>query len=299
VEVRAVTHATDKIKRPASQYYWGDWWKDKGLHSCSLTARGLWHEMNCLMHEGEPYGHLTLNGKPMTPQQLANQCRISTAQCTKLLQELENAGVFSKYPDLGTIISRRMVRDEQIRQARAEGGKAGAEHGAKGAESGKKGGRPKNGEGGLKTPLHVVDKPPPSSSSSSSPSVDEEANASSSPAKLPPCPHEAIVGLYHQVLPELPAVRLMPVRRKRLLDRIWRFVLTSKKKTDNTRRAHTADQALTWIGGYFERVRSNDFLMGRTPRGAGHENWQCDLDFLLSDRGMQHVIEKTIIEEQG
>ncbi|PJX23863.1 hypothetical protein CAP48_12370 [Advenella sp. S44] len=33
--------------------------------SCSLAARGLWHEMMCLMHESEPYGHMAVNGKPM------------------------------------------------------------------------------------------------------------------------------------------------------------------------------------------------------------------------------------------
>jgi hypothetical protein len=157
----------DRKKRPASQYYWGDWWKDKGLHSCSLTARGLWHEMNCLMHDGEPYGHLTLNGRPMTVAQLANQCRISASQCTKLLRELEDAGVPSRTPE-GVIFSRRMVRDEASRNARAEGGKLGAEHGAKGAEHGAKGGRPAGLKGGSETPLDGGGKPPPSSSSSTS-----------------------------------------------------------------------------------------------------------------------------------
>jgi len=171
-----VSDEAESKKRPASQYYWGDWWKDKGLHSCSLTARGLWHEMNCLMHEGEPYGHLTLNGRPMTPAQLANQCRISKPQCVKLLAELESAGVFSANPD-GVIFSRRMVRDEAIRNARAAGGKAGAEHGFKGAEHGKKGGRPAGDDGGSETPLPENPegplKPPPSSSSSSSSSLSQ------------------------------------------------------------------------------------------------------------------------------
>ena len=157
----------DRKKRPASQYYWGDWWKDKGLHSCSLTARGLWHEMNCLMHDGEPYGHLTLNGRPMTVAQLANQCRISASQCAKLLRELEDAGVPSRTPE-GVFFSRRMVRDEASRNARAEGGKLGAEHGSKGAEHGTKGGRPAATKGGSETPLDVGGKPPPSSSSSTS-----------------------------------------------------------------------------------------------------------------------------------
>jgi hypothetical protein len=179
-------------KRPASQYYWGDWWKDKGLHSCSLAARGLWHEMNCLMHEGEPYGHLTLNGRPMTVAQLANQCRISAPQCKKLLDELAAAGVPSETTD-GVLFSRRMVRDEAIRNARAAGGKDGAEHGIKGAEAGSKGGRPKGSKGGQKTPLDDRGKPPPSSSSSSSasasqPPVGGKRRAAADPP--PDCPDD-------------------------------------------------------------------------------------------------------------
>jgi hypothetical protein len=103
------------------------------------------------------------------------------------------------------------------------------------------------------------------------------------------------VGLYHEVLPELPKVRLMPAKRKKLIAGIWTFVLTKRRQSDNQLRAHTADQALTWIRDYFERARSNDFLMGRTPRSGEHANWQCDLDFLLTDKGKSHVIEKTVI----
>lgn len=163
-------------KRPASQYYWGDWHRDLALQSCPLAARGLWHEMNCLMHQGEPYGHLTMpNGNPMTVTQLATLSKITARECNKLLAHLEEAGVFSR-TESGTIYSRRMVRDEAVRNARAEGGKDGAEHGAKGAEHGAKGGRPAKDKGGSKTPLDDSGKgglktglePPPSSSSSSS-----------------------------------------------------------------------------------------------------------------------------------
>lgn len=165
---------SEKVKRPASQYYWGDWFKDLALQSCSLPARGLWHEMNCLMHQGEPYGHLTMpNGKPMGTGQLANLCKITPAICKKLVGELEENGVFSRAED-GAIFSRRMVRDEDIRNRRADGGKAGAEHGVKGAEAGSKGGRPATNKGGYETPLPGFEEPPPSSSSSSSSSTSVE-----------------------------------------------------------------------------------------------------------------------------
>lgn len=159
------------MKRPAFQFYPGDWRKDVELRACSLAARGLWIDLMCVAHDCEPYGHLVLNGKPMTMQQIAGQIGIPAAQVKKLLDELIENGV-ARTTEEGVIYSKRMVDDERIRNARAEGGKAGAKHGAKGAEHGVKGGRPPKHEGGFETPLNPPLegelKPPPSSSSSSS-----------------------------------------------------------------------------------------------------------------------------------
>lgn len=155
------------MKRPAFQFYPGDWRKDVQLRACSLAARGLWVDLMCVMHECEPYGHLTLNGMPMTPAQVSGQIGVAPATVKKLLDELLSNGVARTTPH-GVIFSKRMVDDEKTRNARAEGGKAGAEHGQKGAEHGKKGGRPAASKGGSETPLEDVKKPPPSSSSSSS-----------------------------------------------------------------------------------------------------------------------------------
>lgn len=299
------------MKRPASQYYWGDWWKDKALHSCSLAARGIWHEMNCLMHEGEPYGHLTLNGKPMTVAQLANQCRISTQLCAKLLRELEDAGVPSK-TDEGVLYSRRMVRDEAAREARAEVGRVngvkGAEFGALGAEHGKKGGRPPKENGGEEPGQKPPHNPLPSSSSAStsSPSgMENPSGSSAEPTPIParkvktdsdqgviPCPYDEIIARYHEVLSELPRVRLRSPSRERAMRKMWAWVLTSKT-TNDVRRAENREQALDWFRRYFERASLNDFLMGRSGRSSGHEHWQCDFDFLLTEKGKCHVIEKT------
>lgn len=107
-----------------------------------------------------------------------------------------------------------------------------------------------------------------------------------------PCPYDEIVRLFHDELPDLPKVRLMTPARQRALRKLWGFVLSSTK-TDGTRRATNAQEALDWIAGYFRRATENDFLMGRGPRSGEHANWQCDLDFLLTEKGMRHVIEKT------
>lgn len=120
----------------------------------------------------------------------------------------------------------------------------------------------------------------------------EKRPSASSPAKLPTCPTQALIDLYHEILPDLPKVRLQTKDRTRALQKTWTWCLTSRK-ADGTPRATDAQQALAWFRDYLERARMNDFLMGRTPRTGEHANWRCDLDFLLTERGMKHVIEKT------
>lgn len=130
----------------------------------------------------------------------------------------------------------------------------------------------------------------PSPSPSPSPSL--ETNVSVASGDLPTCDVQAIIDLYHEALPELPAVRLLNDQRRKAARSFWRWVLTSKK-SDGTPRAQTADQALTWIRAYFARANDNDFLMGRHSHTGTHANWRADFDFLLTERGKKHVIEKT------
>lgn len=99
---------------PSLQFYPGDWRKDPAVQSCSLAARGLWFEMLMVMFQSPRRGYLTLGGEPMTIAQISRSCGASEADVTLALQELENAGVYSK--DRRQIIySRRMVRDEEKR----------------------------------------------------------------------------------------------------------------------------------------------------------------------------------------
>jgi hypothetical protein len=119
----------------------------------------------------------------------------------------------------------------------------------------------------------------------------------SSAGKLPPCPYDLVIAAYHDVLcaegtPELPKVRLVTASRKKAIQKVWEWTFTSRK-TDNSPRATSAEEALAWFRTYFERALRNDFLMGRGKRSEEHANWRCDFDFLLTEKGMRHVIEKT------
>ncbi len=153
------------MKRPSFQFYPGDWMRDSALRSCSVGARGLWMDMLCLMHEGTPYGYLKVNLKVILPPNLARIVGSTLPETEGWLSELEDAGVFSRDQD-GAIFSRRMIRDESIRQSRACGGKLGGNPALKDNH--------KVGEKvGNKVNLPANLQPTPSSSSSSSSSNED------------------------------------------------------------------------------------------------------------------------------
>jgi hypothetical protein len=109
------------VKRPAFQFYPGDWLRSTDLRACSVGARGLWIDMLCLMHEGNPYGYLKVGGKVIHQDNLSRMVGATFAETEGWLKELRDAGVCST-DEAGCIYSRRMVRDEQIRLKRAAGG---------------------------------------------------------------------------------------------------------------------------------------------------------------------------------
>ena len=94
--------------------------------------------------------------------------------------------------------------------------------------------------------------------------------------KPPTCPHEAIVSLYHEVLPTLTAVRkLTPARRQQLRAR-WR---------------EGNDDLAGWRR-YFEHVSTSDFLMGRSaPRNGTQHVFAADLEWLTKASNFAKVIE--------
>jgi hypothetical protein len=112
------------MKRPSFQFYPSDWLRDTALRSCSTGARGLWIDMICFMHEGNPYGHLKVGNKVILPSNLASMVGATLHEVEGWLDELRQAGVYELAED-GEIYSKRMVRDEYLRNKRAEGGKLG------------------------------------------------------------------------------------------------------------------------------------------------------------------------------
>ena len=80
--------------------------------------------MICYMHEGNPYGHLKVGNKVILPTNLASMAGAALQDVEGWLNELGQSGVFDSLFD-GTIFSKRMVRDENLREIRAAGGQLG------------------------------------------------------------------------------------------------------------------------------------------------------------------------------
>jgi biotin operon repressor len=81
--------------------------------------------MLCLMDQSPRRGYLQhSSGKPVTADQLARMTGCSTDDVSRLLRELEDAGVYS-FSESRVIYSRRMVRDERKRSLCSDAGRAG------------------------------------------------------------------------------------------------------------------------------------------------------------------------------
>jgi hypothetical protein len=89
------------------------------------------------------------------------------------------------------------------------------------------------------------------------------------------CPHQQIIALYHEVLPELPAVREWTGKRAEFLRARWR------EKPER--------QAPDWWRDFFGTVRRSDFLMGRTNGSRGP--FRCSLEWLVTLGNFVKVIE--------
>ena len=168
-------------KLPSFQFYPGDWMKDPALRSMSPLARGIWMDILCVMFESEKRGYLQINGKAPSEEQIARMDGCSGDEISRAMSELREASVFSTTAN-GVIYSRRIVRDEEIRNKRSK--------------SGTLGGNP-SFQKGKPNPYYEKDKQnhnqgdkqkitPSSSSSSSSSSSKELKDKETKPPEKPP-----------------------------------------------------------------------------------------------------------------
>lgn len=91
-----------------------------------------------------------------------------------------------------------------------------------------------------------------------------------------PCPHQAIIDLYHQTLPEGRQVRIWNDTRKAKLRARW--------KEDPKR------QSLEWWGKFFDYIAESDFLTGKTA-STGRQPFELDLEWIVSPTNFVKIVE--------
>jgi len=108
-------------------------------------------------------------------------------------------------------------------------------------------------------------------------SKDLSACADSASA-IPSCPHQDIIALYHQTLPQLPRIvlsRWSKGKSSRRLLSLWR---QDRRHRD-----------LAFWSKFFETVKTNPHWLGDNQRG-----WMADLHWLLTPQNFEKVIQRMV-----
>ncbi|MDE2022042.1 MAG: hypothetical protein KGI71_04025 [Patescibacteria group bacterium] len=245
-----------------------------------MAAQGLWINLMCIAHECEPYGHLSINGKPMTAAQIGRQVGLSPKEAEALLAELLDAGVARRDED-GSVYSKRMVADERLRSIRSDAGRLG--------------GNPNLLDGKVNHLVKQTDNqnpnlmPTPSSSSSSSSSTsvkDKEPIGSLSAARLPDCPHRRILELWGKKLPHLPQPRTWEGARKTAMRCRW--AQAAKPSAYSPEGYASEDAGLRWWEAFFDYIAESKLSDGFESQGR---HWQPDLEWVVNASNFQKIID--------
>lgn len=170
--------------------------------------------------------------------------------------------------------SSRMVRDEYIRSKRGEGTRFGDSPKGEPKDTPKPSPTQREGDG-------------PSSSSSSSTS-EGQGQGLARPPGPPDCPHEAIVGLYHELLPDSPRILEWTEARRGCLRARWREM----SRANGVGPGYANEAAgIEWWRTFFSFVAESKFLTGKTPAREGKPPFVADLEWLIKPSNFVKVIE--------
>jgi len=137
--------------------------------------------------------------------------------------------------------------------------------------------------------------PSPSPSPLPSPNV-ENLNTSVASAPVGPqattqqtaCPADAIVALYHEILPDNPRCKVLSDARRAAIRARWKEA--AKLNCAPFGYSSRADGLVAWRR-FFEVCAESDFLTGRAPGLPGKPPFIADIDFLMSPSGFAKTLE--------
>ena len=273
-------------KSPSFQFYPGDWFREPGLKRVGLNVRGAWAELLMIMWDETPQGRIQthIGGYAQTWRiDLKEACFIIDeleknniadveyydSECQKIVQKCADAyiGLSPGCPDVSpncpvyvTITNRRMYNQWKAKEYER----------LKKKEQRKK----------SKRPGDVPQKSRSLSSSSTSASVIKgvtsvtpfvETDVPTEGGSKPPlCPHQKIIDLYHEILPEHPNIVEWDDTARSWLRSRWR----SKPKY----------QSLDFWKSYFEFIRKSKFLL------EGKDTWMPDLRWFVRPQNFAKVL---------
>ncbi|MBB04086.1 MAG: hypothetical protein CML03_00940 [Pseudooceanicola sp.] len=119
--------------------------------------------------------------------------------------------------------------------------------------------------------------------------IEHQSKTSVAPAPEKPiseiadCPTKRIVDLYHEILPELPKLKVLTDARRSQIKARWR--------------EHDQMRSLEAWSQYFTLVRGSRFLMGLTEPTAGRKHFIASLEWLTKAGNFAKVIEGNYHDE--
>jgi hypothetical protein len=101
---------------------------------------------------------------------------------------------------------------------------------------------------------------------------------------IPNCPHQRLIDLYAQYLPEMPYPAMWEGKNQQAMKARWRWVLTATKRGGER---HATDEAsgIDWFERFFAYVAKSDFLTGRTGKFT-----TCDLGWMMKADNFSKIV---------
>lgn len=109
-----------------------------------------------------------------------------------------------------------------------------------------------------------------------------------------PCPHQAIIDLYHEALPNNPRCKVLSAARKAAIKARWNEAakLSCKPFGYTTR-----NDGLSAWRAFFDICADSDFLTGKVPGTNGRPSFVAGIDFLMSASGFAKTLENNYHRE--
>lgn len=108
------------INKKGFTFYPEDWLDDVKLKHCSLMAKGMWIDLLCHMHRGDPYGYMVFGNKVMSRFDIQNILRVSNQEVfNTAFKELFDKGILLQDRSTGAYYSKRMLQEHKRTKRKA------------------------------------------------------------------------------------------------------------------------------------------------------------------------------------